>query len=473
MPSDTLSLSIVELADKLKGRELSPVEVVEQCISRIDQINGILNAFVTVPADQARRAAKMAEEEIRKGGYRGPLHGIPLGIKDIIDTSGIRTTYGSAIFRSNVPEKDAFVVSRLKEAGAIVLGKTNTHEFAFGVTTNNVHYGATRNPWALDRIPGGSSGGSAAAVASYLCYGAIGTDTGGSIRIPSAFCAVIGLKPTYGMVGTRGVFPLAMGLDHVGPMARSVLDTALMLQAMAGFDVDDPRSLNAPIPDLSEGIGASVENMKIAISPDLIPEIVDRDTELAYKSAMSKIEGLGGEILEKKIKTSHLIGNVSTALLGAEAAAQHSELLKEHSDEYGANVISRFRAGQKVTTAEYIKALRDSEVIRREMELIFDEAGFLLTPSVQILPPRIGEDKIMVEGRELDIISCCVRFTRLANITGMPAIVLPYGYSADGLPLSVQLMAPRLHEKQLLNLACAIEKATPELRNRRPQFCQL
>jgi aspartyl-tRNA(Asn)/glutamyl-tRNA(Gln) amidotransferase subunit A len=468
MPADLLSLGIAELSSRLKSRELSPVEVVEQCISRIDTINQTINAFVTVTADDARRAAKTAEEEIRGGKYRGPLHGVPLGIKDMVNTAGVRTTYGSTIFRSNVPEKDAFVVSRLKQAGAIVLGKTNTHEFALGVTTNNVHYGATRNPWALDRVPGGSSGGSAAAVAAFICYGAIGTDTGGSVRIPSAFCGIVGLKPTFGTVSTTGVFPLAPGLDHVGPMTRSVLDAALVLQAVAGFDPDDPRSLNVPVPDFSQGIGDSIEGKRIAICPDMVPEVIDGDVKMAYEKAISKLADLDAEILEKKVKTSPLIEEVSATLLGAEAAAQHSQLLKEHSDEYGANVIERFRAGQNVTAAEYIKALRNSEVIRREIELIFDEADFLLTPSVQILPPKIGEDKVAIAGKEMGVVSCCVRFTRLANIIGIPAIVLPFGYSANSLPLSIQLMAPELHERQLLSVACALEKATPELRNRKP-----
>jgi aspartyl-tRNA(Asn)/glutamyl-tRNA(Gln) amidotransferase subunit A len=470
MCADVLSFSITELARRLESHELSVVEVVEDCISRINEINTTLNAFVTLSTDQARHAAKIADNEIRVGKYRGPLHGVPVGIKDMVNTSGIRTTYGSLIFKSNIPEKDAVVVSRLKEAGAIVLGKTNTHEFAFGVTTDNVHYGATRNPWALDRIAGGSSGGSAAAVASFMCYGAVGTDTGGSIRIPSAFCGLVGLKPTYGLVSTTDVFPLAMSLDHVGPITRSATDAALMLQTMAGFDPDDPRSLNASIPNF-QNIEDSIGEAKVAVCPDLIPEIMDRSERLAYESAISKIENLGARVLEKRIKTPQQIERASTTLMSAEAAVQHSQLLREHSDKYGVNVIGRFKAGQKITTAEYIEALRNREEISREIELIFQDADFLLTPSVQILPSRIGEDNIRVDGKEVNVILGCVCFTRLANITGIPAITLPYGYSDDGLPLSIQLMAPKLHEKNLLNLAYTIEKATPELRNRKPEFC--
>ena len=465
-----ISLGISQLAGRLEKGDISPVEIIEYCIDRINKINTKLNAFVTISAEAARRAAKTAEEEIRAGKYRGPLHGIPIGVKDIIDTSGIRTTYGSAIFRNNVPQRDATIVSRLNQAGAIILGKTNTAEFALGVTTNNLHYGTTRNPWATDRIPGGSSGGSAAAVAASLCAAALGTDTGGSIRIPSAFCGVVGLKPTYGRVSTAGVYPLAIGMDHVGSITSSVTDAAIMLQTLAGFDENDPRSLMTPVPDFSREIGNSIDGARIATSPDLIPEFMDPQVEAAYKDAVSRIEHLGGEIVERSLNTTALIEPTATKLLLAEAAAQHAELLKEHSDKYGANVIDRFRTGQKVTASEYIAALRDREVIRREIEILFQSADFLVTPSVQISAPRIGEEEVTVGSKRMDIRSCCVRFTMLGNITGIPAIALPYGYSVEGLPLSIQLMAPRLCDAKLLKLAYALEKATPELRNRIPSL---
>lgn len=462
------SLGIVKLAGQLERCEISPVEIVQNYILRINQINSKLNAFVTISTDTALRAARIAEEEIRVGKYRGPLHGIPVAIKDIVDTSGIRTTYGSAIFRDNVPLRDATVVSRLKNAGAIILGKTNTHEFAFGVTTNNPHYGPTRNPWDLDRIPGGSSGGSAAAVAASLCCSAVGTDTGGSVRIPSAFCGTVGFKPTYGRISTAGVFPLAPGMDHVGPIASSVQDTAVMLQVLAGFDESDPRSLRTPVPDFSQEIDCSIEGARIVTSPDLIPDVMDPQVESAYERAISKIEKLGGEILEKKIETADQILACSSKILLAEAATQHAELLKTNSDKYGVVVLDRLRSGQRITTEEYTKALSEGEVIRQEIEGLFQDASFLLTPSVQILPPKIGEDTVTVGSERLDVNSCCVRFMRLANITGMPAVVLPYGFSVEGLPLSIQLMAPRLSEVKLLNLAHVLEKATPELRNQKP-----
>ena len=463
-----ISLGIAQLGSRIEQGEISPVEAVEYYLDRIVNINARLDAFVTVADESARRAAKIAEDEIKAGKYRGPLHGVPIGVKDIVDTSGIRTTYGSAIFRNNVPERDATVVSRLKQAGAIILGKTNTAEFALGFATNNLHYGITRNPWKTDRIPGGSSGGSAAAVAASLCVSGLGTDTGGSIRNPSAFCGVVGLKPTYGRVSTAGVFPLAIGMDHVGTIASSVADSAIMLQTLAGFDEADPRSLMVPVPDFSRGIGNSIDGFKVVVSSDLIPEVIDPQVETAYKDALAKIEHLGGELVEKRFKTPNQIINTGTVILNAEAATQHSELLRDHGDEYGANVIGRFRAAQKITASEYIGALRDRDVIRREIELFFQDADFLVTPTVQILAPRIGEEEVTIGSKRMDIRSCCVRFNMLGNITGIPAIALPYGYSAEGLPLSVQLMAPRLCEANLLKLAYALEKATPGLRNRHP-----
>jgi aspartyl-tRNA(Asn)/glutamyl-tRNA(Gln) amidotransferase subunit A len=305
-------------------------------------------------------------------------------------------------------------------------------------------------------------------VAASLCSAAVGTDTGGSIRIPSAFCGVVGLKPTYGRISTSGVFPLATGMDHVGTIASSVTDNAIMLQALAGFDESDPRSLMTPVPNFTQGIDETIEGSTIATCPNLIPEVIDAQVLSAYQDAILKVERLGAKILERDLKAAEFIQPASTTLLLAEAAAQHSELLMKHPEKYGAKLVDRFKLGQKVTTAEYIHALRHSEVVRRSIETLFNDADILITPSVQILPPRIGEEVVTVGSEQMDMNSGCVRFARLANITRIPAIAIPYGYSAEGLPLSIQLMAPRLHEAKLLRAASAIEKATPELRNRKP-----
>ena len=459
MANDPTLLSISEVSKQIEAGELSPVELVELQLSKIEQLDEKLNAFVTVVPELAKKAAKEAEMEIRAGRYRGPLHGIPIGIKDIIDTRGIVTTIGSSIFRDNVPDRDATVVKRLTKAGAVLIGKTNTHEFALGVTTNNLHYGATRNPWDLERVPGGSSGGSAAATAANLCFAALGSDTGGSVRIPSAFCGLVGLKPTYGRVSLHGVFPLATSLDHVGPLTRTVEDAAILLQEMAGFDEDDPRSLQTPVPNYRDNLSdASIEGLKIAVSEDIDQIPVDYDVIKAFRATISKIEKLGGEIIEAKLTSAKTSEEVSSIILLAEAASQHAELLAKHSDQYGRNVIDRFRAGQKIQTDAYIKSSRNREVITREFQFLFQKYDFYLTPTVQILPPKIGQEVVMVDSTEVNVVLGCTKFTRLANLTGMPAIALPCGFSTNSLPLSVQFMAPKLGESELLKLAYALQQ---------------
>lgn len=459
MANDPTLLSISEASQQIEAGELSPVDLVELQLNKIEQLDGKLNAFVTVSPELAKKAAKDAETEIRAGKYRGPLHGIPIGIKDIIDTKGIVTTIGSSIFKDNIPNQDATVVKRLTKAGAILIGKTNTHEFALGVTTNNVHYGPTRNPWDFERVPGGSSGGSAAATAANLCFAALGSDSGGSIRIPAAFCGIVGLKPSYGRVSLSGVFPLATSLDHVGPLTRTVEDAAILLQEMAGFDEDDPRSLQAPVPNYRDGLAdASVEGLKIAVSEDVYQIPVDSNIIKAFRAVLSKIEKMGGEIHEVKLTSAKTSEKVSSIILLAEAATQHAELLAKHSSQYGTNVIDRFRAGQKIQTDAYIKASRNREVITREFELLFQKDDFYLTPTVQILPPKIGQEVVMVDSTEVNVVLGCTQFTRLGNLTGMPAIALPCGFSTNSLPVSVQFMAPKLGEPELLKLAYALEQ---------------
>ena len=460
MVNDPTLLSISEASTLIETGELSPVDLVELQLEKIEQLDEELNAFITLIPELAKKAAKEAESEIRAGKYRGPLHGIPIGIKDIINTKGVVTTNGSRIFQDHIPSQDATVVRRLTKAGAILIGKTNTHEFALGVTTNNEHYGATRNPWDTERIPGGSSGGSAAATAANLCFAALGSDTGGSVRIPAAFCGIVGLKPTYGRVSLHGVFPLATSLDHIGPLTRSVEDTAILLQEIAGFDKDDPRSLQAPVPNYRDKLtDASIEGLKIAISEDLNEVPLDSCIRIAFRSVMSKIERLGGEIDEVKLTSAKTSEFVSSTILLAEAATHHAELLAKHADQYGTNVINRLKIGQEIQTDVYIKASRNREVITREFELLFQRYDFYLAPTVQILPPNIGREIVMVDSIEVNVVLGCTQFTRLGNLTGMPVIALPCGFSSDSLPLSIQFMAPKLGEPELLKLAYALEEA--------------
>lgn len=460
MTKDPTLLSISEASELIETGELSPVDLIELQLEKIEQVDRILNTFITLIPELAKKAAKEAESEIQAGKYRSPLHGIPIGIKDIINTKGVVTTNGSRIFKDNIPRQDATVVKRLIKAGAILIGKTNTHEFALGVTTNNEHYGATRNPWDTERIPGGSSGGSAAATAANLCFATVGSDTGGSVRVPAAFCGIVGLKPTYGRVSLQGVFPLATSLDHVGPLTRTVEDTAILLQEMAGFDKEDPRSLQAPVPNYRDKLtDARIEGLKIAISDDIEEVPVDSNIRLAFRSIISKIEKLGGEIDEVKLTSVTTSEHVSSTILLAEAATHHAELLAKNADQYGTDVINRLKIGQKIQTDTYIKALRNREVITREFEQLFQRDNFYLTPTVQILPPKIGQELVMIDSIQVNVLSGCTQFTRLGNLTGMPVIALPCGFSSGSLPLSIQFMAPKLGEPELLKLAYVLEQA--------------
>jgi aspartyl-tRNA(Asn)/glutamyl-tRNA(Gln) amidotransferase subunit A len=464
MAKDPTLLSIAEAAQQIEAGDLSPVDLVELHLRKIEARDGQLNAFITVVPDVAKKAAQAAETEIRAGKYRGPLHGIPIGIKDIMDTKGIRTTMGSSIFQDNIPLQDATVVKRLRKAGAVLIGKTNTHEFALGVTTNNVHYGPTRNPWDLERVPGGSSGGSAAATAAHLCSAALGSDTGGSIRIPAAFCGIVGLKPTYGRVSLHGVFPLATSLDHVGPLTRTVEDAAIVLQELAGFDDDDPRSLHASVPNYREGLAdASVDGLQIAVSETVSQIPVDTNIRQAFHAVLSTIERLGGAIHEVNLTSAKTSEAVASTILLAEAAAEHAELLATHPDHYGRSVIDRLRAGQEIPTSTYIHASRTREVITREFERLFQQVDFYLTPTVQILPPKIGQDVVLVDATAVPVVLGCTQFTRLGNLTGMPTIALPWGFSTNSLPVSVQFMAPKLGEPKLLKLAYALERRSPNV----------
>ncbi len=464
MAKDPTLLSISEASQQIEAGELSPVDLVELHLQKIEQLNGQLNAFVTITPDAAKKAAEAAETEIRAGKYRGPLHGIPIGIKDIIDTKGIRTTIGSSIFQDNIPAQDATVVKRLRKAGAVLIGKTNTHEFALGVTTNNVHYGPTRNPWDLERVPGGSSGGSAAATAAHLCCAALGSDTGGSIRIPAAFCGIVGLKPTYGRVSLHGVFPLATSLDHVGPLTRTVEDAAIVLQELAGYDHEDPRSLHAAVPNYRDSLDdAGVDGVQIAVSETVSQIPLDMNIRQAFHAIRSTIEQLGGTIHEVKLTSAKQSEEVASTILLAEAATEHAELLATHPDQYGRSVIDRLRAGQEIQTNTYIHAARNREVITREFERLFRQVDFYLTPTVQILPPKIGQDVVSVNSIDVPVVLGCTQFTRLGNLTGMPTIALPWGVSTNSLPVSIQLMAPKLGEAKLLKLAYALEQRSPSV----------
>src|SRR5215470_14351106 len=342
-------LGVHDLGERIRRRDVSAVEVVEAHLKRIEAVNPVLSAFFTVTADHALAEARQADAEIAAGKWRGPLHGVPYGAKDIIETAGILTTHGSSFFRDHVPARDAECIVRLRKAGAILLGKTLTHEFASAATTINPHYGTAHNPWKLDRIVGGSSGGSAAAVAAGLCPFALGSDTGGSIRIPAAFCGIVGLKPTHGRISLGGVCPNVLSFDHVGPMTRTVRDAALMLQAMAGYDPRDPWSREEPVPDFSAGIGDGVRGTRIGLCPDLNGHVeVDAEVAAAFAGALRTLEGLGARLETVPFPHYERIARTMSAIIGAEFAEFHRPFYEKDPDGYGADVRERLEGAFKV-----------------------------------------------------------------------------------------------------------------------------
>jgi aspartyl-tRNA(Asn)/glutamyl-tRNA(Gln) amidotransferase subunit A len=465
--ADLCFLSIAELASLMRARTVSAVEVTEAHLARIERLNPTLNAFVTVMAAEARAAARRAETELKAGHWRGPLHGVPIGIKDIFDTAGVRTTHGSSFFRDNVPTEDAEAVRRLKDAGAVPIGKCNTHEFAAGSTTNNPWYGPTRNPWALDRSPGGSSGGSGAAVAAFLCPGATGSDTGGSIRGPAACCGIVGLKPTYGRVSLRGIYPNALSLDHAGPLTRTARDAGLLLGAMAGYDRHDPTSADMPVPDFTAGIEAGVGGLRLALCPDLHLIELDAAVTRALDDATNVFSALGAKIETVAFPLAAEVQATREALSRGEFITLHRARFAAHPDGYGADLRPRLADGDRITLDDYVRACRMREAIRRELDEILRVVDALVLPVAPCEALLIATGASRVNGKNVTFASG-LAMRQVINVAGLPAVAVPIGFGEAGLPLSMQIVGPAWAEAQILRIAHAYEVATPELRRLRP-----
>jgi aspartyl-tRNA(Asn)/glutamyl-tRNA(Gln) amidotransferase subunit A len=464
--SELFFLSIEQAARLLRKRDISPSDLVELALARIERFNPALNAFITVVGDRARVDARRAEKQFRRSGTTSPLCGIPVAIKDNFFTRGIRTTAGSSILSEFVPDSDSDVVHRLRHAGAIVLGKTNMHEFAYGITNENPHYGPARNPWDLDRITGGSSGGSAAALAMGIGYAATGTDTGGSIRIPSALCGVIGLKPTFGLVSVKGVVPLAKTLDHAGPMARSVTDVCIILDAIAGDYPQgetrpDPRKLRKNRP----------RKFRVGWPKQYFFERIDREVHDAIESAAKCFKSLGASIKQVSLPGLEHSVEPSTNIALAEATQYHESqgYFPDQASKYGDDVRYRLELGRKVLAADYLHALDVKREITQEFDAVFENVDAILAPTLPIAATRISEKEVIIGGEKETVRSALVRLNRPANLTGHPAISIPCGFTRCGFPIGLQLIGPHWSEARLLSIALAYEDAT-EWHKRRPQL---
>lgn len=453
-------MTIAELSRLVSTRQVSPTELTEHFLRRIDRLNPRLNAFTTVAAEQALAEARRLDDEIVRGRTRGPLHGIPIAVKDLTDTAGIRTTYGSCIFADHVPVDDAEPVARLRAAGAIVVGKTATHEFAFGATTNNPHFGPTRNPWSLDHVPGGSSGGAGAAVAAGLVPLSTGSDTGGSIRIPAAACGCVGIKPTHGRVSLRGTYPLAPSLDHVGPLARSAADCATALQVLAAFDAADPWSRRFPDEDFVAAIDAPLRGVRLGIDRRHRPIPVSHAVLAAVDQALDVARALGAEIVEVLLPDATAVTLSASMILLAESHAQHREQFERRRGQYGADVREQLDASAAVDTGTLVQALHARERLTRDVERLFDsKVDAVVLPTMAVTAPPIAAETVVVDDIVLPVAPVMASFTLLADLTRMPAIAVPTGLADDGLPASVQIMGPVGRDALVLRIGHALENA--------------
>jgi aspartyl-tRNA(Asn)/glutamyl-tRNA(Gln) amidotransferase subunit A len=445
--------TILELAGLLQKRFASPVELATRCLERIARLNPALHAFITVTAGSAMTEARQAEAEILRGDWRGPLHGIPIGLKDLIDTAGVRTTAASQLFKDRIPLEDAEVVKRLKAAGAVILGKQNLHEFAYGGSSIVSYYGEVRNPWNPAHIAGGSSGGSAAAVACAMGYAAIGTDTAGSVREPASQCGVVGLKPTYGRVSLRGVIPLSLSLDHVGPITRSVGDAAAVLEAIAGYDPGDKTCVDKPVPRYLAAVEAR-KPLRIGVPRAFFYEDLDGEVAKALEQALEVLADLFGELPEVSLEVP-----TDRSLQAAESYAYHADWVARSPELYQPETLRRIRSGENVGAESLEHARKDFAKARRNITSIFDKVDVLVTPATPIPAPNLEElkqDFDRLRPRELLLL----RNTRPFNVWGLPAISLPCGFTAGGLPIGLQLAARPWDEVTLLQAAHAYEQAT-------------
>jgi aspartyl-tRNA(Asn)/glutamyl-tRNA(Gln) amidotransferase subunit A len=455
---DLSGSNIARTARLIRAGEVSPLELVGAYLERIEQLNPIMHAFITVTSERALEDARRVTAELVRGTYHGPLHGIPIALKDLLDTADIPTTAGTKVYADRVPEADAAVVRKLSAAGAVLLGKTNMDELAYG-GPDNPHYPSSRNPWDLERVPGGSSGGSAVAVAAAMAAGALGTDTAGSIRLPSSFCGVVGLKPTYGRVSTAGVMPLSPAFDHVGPITRSVEDAALLLGVIAGYDPSDATTQPMPVPDYAAGLAGDLRGLRAGVLRPYFFDLLEDDVRSAVESAIVVLRDLGAEMLDDEVPLPLDRARGLGTWIMTEAGAYYAETVRDRPQDFGRDVLenlSREPAGG-IALVEQMWSIRAlAAELRRRLETV----DVFVTPSTPIVAPMRGQDVIALSGEQVEVRRAFVRCLSPFSATHLPALSVPCGFSAAGLPIGLQIVGKPFDERTVLQVGHAYEQAT-------------
>jgi aspartyl-tRNA(Asn)/glutamyl-tRNA(Gln) amidotransferase subunit A len=461
-------VTIQEAAKALRKKTISSIELTRDSLKRIARIEPTLRAFITITEETAEAQAAQADQELAAGVDRGLLHGIPIAVKDVFSTRGIRTTCGSKLFANLIPERDAAVVERLKAAGAVIVGKNNMHELAYGITSSNPHFGTVRNPWDPERIPGGSSGGSGSAVAAGLVFMAMGSDTGGSIRIPASFCGTVGLKPTFGRVSRYGVLPLDFSLDHMGPLSRSVRDAALTLDVLAGFDSRDDTSSRKPVEPYLPSEAASIQGVRIGLPDGFYFERIAPAVAEAVRRAAVVAERAGAVVVPVRLPDIANLNTIGRIILLCEASATMERYLARRED-FGADVLALLDQGRLIPATDYINAQRIRRALRQEFQSVWKQVDCLLTPTTPTSAPRIGQTTLKLGSDEEDVRIASTRLVRGINVLGLPALSLPCGFDQQGLPLGLQIIGRSFQEALILRVGAAVEDAL-EFRQRTPSL---
>lgn len=459
--AEILGLSLSAASEAVQNRQLSPVDLVDACLARIEETDKNLRAYIAVYSDEARQVAAAAETMIAAGHGLGPLQGIPIALKDNIALAGRTTTAGSKILADWQPNEDATVARRLKAAGAIIIGKTNMHEFAWGGTSANPHYGSVRNPWNPDRFPAGSSGGSGVAVASQSCYGALGTDTGGSIRLPAAVNGIAGIRPTIGRVSNAGVIPLAWSMDTVGPMTRTVEDCAVMFNALAGHDPRDSGTAHVPTVDYTADLARGIKGLRIGVIPDYFFHHLQPPVYEAVTAALDVLRDAGATVVE--VSSDHIHGNISAQLTieSAEPSTYHQRWLRDRPNDYGDDVRLLLEVGELLLATQYIQAQRYRSLLRADFLDAFKSVDVFICPTLPFTATAMGETLVEIDhGVPEDMLSAIMQFTGVPSLTGLPALNVPCGFDGQGLPIGMQVIGRPFDESTLFRVGATFQGIT-------------